>query len=327
MFGTNPREQASEASNSRGPPEQPGSTGLSAAAGVVTDKQAPGVSVLGSPGTNCANGSEGDGSLPGLVSGQGGREQARSSSPILPSDEKILGRYFTRGSQGIGEENRAHVLQEMEKRNFIPFNQGDPKEKWTGLDASLPPLPLGTEDEKQQVHVRVALERWESRLILFYSAISPKAGLYIKAVLAGVARMLPLYRKEHQPQVVHNMKCVEVAFHPTAEAHTCRFLTEMKFPPESYDSACHIHPEPTVRLQLLMHYDRILPPPPVELRRCQEYFLSPLSQATKPNLVCDEIMRWKGMGWRLRKLLKHYPTLNEMTKGFTTLIKGIVDST
>eukprot|EP00971_Amphidinium_carterae_P012822 252663-Amphidinium_carterae.9 len=70
----------------------------------------------------------------------------------------------------------------------------------------------------------------------------------------------------------------------------------------------------------------ILPPPPVELKRCQEYFLNPPSNVTKPNLVCDEIMRWKGMGWRLRKLMKHYPTLNEMTQGFTTLLKGIVES-
>eukprot|EP00971_Amphidinium_carterae_P126337 2502725-Amphidinium_carterae.2 len=75
-----------------------------------------------------------------------------------------------------------------------------------------------------------------------------------------------------------------------------------------------------------MHYDGLLPPPPVELKRCQEYFLSPPCHVTKPNLVCDEIMRWKGMGWRLRKLLKHYPTLNEMTQGFTNLIKGIVEA-
>eukprot|EP00971_Amphidinium_carterae_P103307 2045020-Amphidinium_carterae.1 len=37
-------------------------------------------------------------------------------------------------------------------------------------------------------------------------------------------------------------------------------------------------------------------------------------------------MRWKGMGWRLRRLMKHYPTLNEMIQGFTTLLKGIVES-
>eukprot|EP00971_Amphidinium_carterae_P128860 2552112-Amphidinium_carterae.1 len=295
---------------------------LQPAESVVPERQDPGVSVLGSPGTNGATGNAGDGAVPNLASGQGRQEQERSTSPIegpiLPSDERILGRYFTRGSQGVGEEERANVLQEMEKRNLEPYNQGDQKEKWAGQDSSLPPLPLGTDDEKQQVHVQLALERWESRLILHYNTISLKAGLYIKAVLAGVAKMLPLYRKDHDPQVIRNMTCAEVKFHPMAEAHTCRFLTEMKMPPQSYDSATQIQAEPPMRIQLLMHYNRILPPPPVELKRCQEYFLNPPSHVTQPNLVCDEIMKWKGMGWRLRRLLKHYPTLNEMTKGFTT---------
>eukprot|EP00971_Amphidinium_carterae_P048881 963329-Amphidinium_carterae.1 len=147
---------------------------------------------------------------------------------------------------------------------------------------------------------------------MFYATISPKAGSYIKAVLAGVAKALPLYRKDHNPQIVQTMHCAEVAFHPIAEAHTCRFLTVMKLPHDSYERAASIRLEPCARIQLLMHYDRILPPPPVELKRCQEYFLSPPSNVTKPNLVCDEIMRWKGMGWRLRRLMKHYPTLNEM---------------
>eukprot|EP00971_Amphidinium_carterae_P233641 4636617-Amphidinium_carterae.1 len=110
------------------------------------------------------------------------------------------------------------------------------------------------------------------------------------------------------------MVCAEAKFHPMAEAHTCRFLREMKLPTASYDNATTIQAEPPVRIQLLMHYVRILPPPPIELKRCQEYFLNPPSHVTQPNLVCDEIMKWKGMGWRLRKLLKHYPTLNEMTQ-------------
>eukprot|EP00971_Amphidinium_carterae_P050385 992605-Amphidinium_carterae.1 len=209
------------------------------------------------------------------------------------NDERILGRYFTRGSQGAGEEERAAVLQDIERGVLESVNHNDAKEKWNGIDSGLPPLPLGADEDKNQVHVRASLERWESKLIMFYSTISPKAGAYIKAVLAGVARALPLYRKEHNPQVVQTMICAEVAFHPTAEAHTCRFLGEMKLPHDSYERAASIRLEPCARIQLLMHYVRILPPPPVELKRCQEYFLSPPSNVTKPNLVCDEIMRWK----------------------------------
>eukprot|EP00971_Amphidinium_carterae_P343739 6483682-Amphidinium_carterae.1 len=70
----------------------------------------------------------------------------------------------------------------------------------------------------------------------------------------------------------------------------------MKLPSDSYERAASIRLEPCARIQLLMHYARILPPPPVELKRCQEYFISPPSNVTKPNL------------------------------GFTTILKGIVES-
>eukprot|EP00971_Amphidinium_carterae_P208938 4145054-Amphidinium_carterae.5 len=286
----------------------------------------PGVSVLGSPGISLGGGSVGVGGSPSTIPGQEGRDQARSASPITANDERILGRYFTRGSQGLGEEDRANVLRNIERGVLEPVNHNDPKERWSGLDSALPPLPQIPDEDKNQVHVRAAVERWESRLIQFYTTISPKAGAYIKAVLAGVAKTLPLYRKEHNPQVIQNMTFAEIAFHQIAEAHTCRFLGEMKLSSESYERAASIKLEPSATIQLLIHYDRILPPPPVELKRCQDYFLNPPCTATKPNFVCDEIMRWKGMGWRLRKLMKHYPTLNEMTQGFTTLVKGIVES-
>eukprot|EP00971_Amphidinium_carterae_P060945 1206280-Amphidinium_carterae.1 len=63
------------------------------------------------------------------------------------------------------------------------------------------------------------------------------------------------------------MVCAEVAFHPMAEAQTTRYLTDMKLPGPSYDTAAAIQAEPPVRIQLLMHYARLLPPLPVELKR------------------------------------------------------------
>eukprot|EP00971_Amphidinium_carterae_P006005 118351-Amphidinium_carterae.1 len=44
------------------------------------------------------------------------------------------------------------------------------------------------------------------------------------------------------------MVCAEVKFHPMAEAHTCRFLREMKLPTASYDNATTIQAEPPVRI-------------------------------------------------------------------------------
>eukprot|EP00971_Amphidinium_carterae_P207018 4107364-Amphidinium_carterae.1 len=172
----------------------------------------------------------------------------------------------------------------MERGNLEAAGPADHKEKWTGQNVTLPVLPQVPADEKGQVHVRMLLERWESRTILHFNTISPRAGLYAKAVIAGVWKWLEVYRKEHDPQTIRNMVCAEVKFHPMAEAQTTRYLTEMKLPAASYDSATTIQAEPPVRIQLLMHYARILPPPPIELKRCQEYFLNPPSHVTQPNL-------------------------------------------
>eukprot|EP00971_Amphidinium_carterae_P244053 4846109-Amphidinium_carterae.2 len=331
VFGAQHPERREEPGDTWGQPGGSGPPGFAAQPAPAqghAEQVNPGGSVLGSSGISLGSGSGGVGSSQNAVPGQERREQARSASPITLSDERILGRYFTRGSQGIGEEDRANVLLVIERGVLEAVNHTDAKEKWSGLDSALPSLPQGADEDKGQVHVRASLERWESSLILFYSTISPKAGAYIKGVLAGVAKMLPLrlYRREYNPQIIQNMICAEVAFHTIAEAHTCRFLGVMKLPFDSYERAASIRLEPCARIQLIMHYDRILPPPPVELKRCQEYFMNPPGNVTKPNLVCDEIMRWKGMGWRLRRLMKHYPTLNEMIQGFTTLLKGVVNS-
>eukprot|EP00971_Amphidinium_carterae_P248418 4931763-Amphidinium_carterae.1 len=267
--------QHPDANGNRGVPETTRPSSFTAPAQGSTDQGNPGGSVLGSSGANLGSGGIGSGMPQSSFPVQGGREPARSASPITINDEKILGRYFTRGSQGAGEEERAAMLSDIERGVIEPFNHHDTKEKWNGLDTALPALPQGTDEDKGQVHVRASLERWESNLIMFYATISPKAGAYIRAVLAGVAKALPLYRKDHNPQIIQTMNCAEVAFHPIAEAHTCRFLTVMKLPHDSYGRAASIRLESCARIQLLMHYDRILPPPPVELKRCQEYFLSP----------------------------------------------------
>eukprot|EP00971_Amphidinium_carterae_P083387 1650318-Amphidinium_carterae.1 len=132
----------------------------------------------------------------------------------------------------------------MERGNLEMAGPADLKEKWTGQNVSPPVLPQVPTDEKGQVHVRTLLERWESRFILHFNTISPGAGLYAKAVIAGVWKWLETYRKDHDPQTVRNMVCAEVAFHPMAKAQTTRYMTDMKLPGPSYDTAAAIQAEP-----------------------------------------------------------------------------------
>eukprot|EP00971_Amphidinium_carterae_P257283 5107523-Amphidinium_carterae.3 len=134
--------------NNTCPPDNSRPSGSATPAQGHADQGNPGGSVLGSPGINLGNGSA------GLVKNFERREQARSASPITVNDERILSRYFTRGSQGIGEEDRAAILFDIERGVLEAANHTDTKEKWNGLDSALPPLPQCADEDKSQVHVR-----------------------------------------------------------------------------------------------------------------------------------------------------------------------------
>eukprot|EP00971_Amphidinium_carterae_P265052 5257831-Amphidinium_carterae.1 len=192
--------------------------------------------------------------------------QIRDVSPVYADDDRTLGKYFTRGSQGRGEDDRAAILREIEDGTLLTQYPID-KEKWQSLEASMPKLPQGSTDPK-------------------------KAGLYMKAVIAGVHKMLIPYRKD--PRYLEGM-CFdfkEVAFHPHAESHTHRYVkNSMGMPQASYDRANALRIEPPVRLQLLMHYIRVLPPDPIEQDLVQEAFLNPPGECQTATGVLDEIVR------------------------------------
>eukprot|EP00971_Amphidinium_carterae_P346903 6488667-Amphidinium_carterae.1 len=194
-FGGSPFEQPEESSEPQRNPEQPGESSGSRRTpeqqvpersnvleSSPSGRQAPATSGLGQAEASGPYDRQDNGaSLPG----QGRQEQARSTSPqAIAQDEKVFARYFTRGSQGAGEVERANVLREMERGNLEMAGPADHKEKWTGQNVTvvtLPVLPQVASDEKGQVHVRTLLERWESRVILHFNTISPRASLYAKA--------------------------------------------------------------------------------------------------------------------------------------------------
>eukprot|EP00971_Amphidinium_carterae_P224983 4463079-Amphidinium_carterae.1 len=100
-------------------------------------------------------------------------------------------------------------------------------------------------------------------------------------------------------------------FHPNAEAHTHRYLKVMNLPIQSFDRANMVRMEPPVRLQLLMHYIRVLPADPIEQDLVQKAFLYPPGECTTTTGVLDELVRWKGLGWRYRLLQKDEEALSD----------------
>eukprot|EP00971_Amphidinium_carterae_P211016 4187138-Amphidinium_carterae.1 len=99
----------------------------------------------------------------------------------------------------------------------------------------------------------------------------------MKAVIAGVHKMIGPYRKDMRYLETQDLDFPEASFHPNAdaEAHTHRYLKAMQLPIQSFDRVNMIRMEPPVRLQLLMHYIRVLPADPVEQDLVQKAFLNP----------------------------------------------------
>eukprot|EP00971_Amphidinium_carterae_P307297 6106772-Amphidinium_carterae.2 len=75
--------------------------------------------------------------------------QVRDVSPVNVDDERILAKYFTRGAQGRGEDNRAVILRCLEENSLTQQYPTD-KEKWQNLEASLPKIPQLSTDPAVQ---------------------------------------------------------------------------------------------------------------------------------------------------------------------------------
>eukprot|EP00971_Amphidinium_carterae_P012394 243918-Amphidinium_carterae.1 len=99
-------DQPGESSGSRRTPEQQEPERSSVPESVPPGRQAPATSGLGEAEANGQYDRHDNGSS---FPGQGRQEPARSTSPqAIAQDEKIFARYFTRGSQGVGEVERAN---------------------------------------------------------------------------------------------------------------------------------------------------------------------------------------------------------------------------
>eukprot|EP00971_Amphidinium_carterae_P348950 6490759-Amphidinium_carterae.2 len=105
-------------------------------------------------------GSQGAFGTPGLRAGgpqtSPSTSQVRDVSPVNADDERILGKYFTRGAQGRGEDDRTVILRQLEE-NSLPHHYPIDKEKWQSLEASMPKLPQLSSDPAVQVYCELLL--------------------------------------------------------------------------------------------------------------------------------------------------------------------------
>eukprot|EP00971_Amphidinium_carterae_P180014 3570738-Amphidinium_carterae.1 len=105
-FGGSPLGPPEESSGSQRTPERQEPERSNVPESVPPGRQVPATSGLGQAEANGPHDRQDNGSS---LPGQGRQEPARSTSPqAIAQDERIFARYFTRGSQGVGEVERAN---------------------------------------------------------------------------------------------------------------------------------------------------------------------------------------------------------------------------
>ena len=114
------------------------------------------------------------------------------------------------------------ILREMEQNSLedvgaMNYREGVREEKWGMLDLKNIQFPKVT---AQSVKRATLLQYFEVDFIRAMGIISPAAATYAKAVIAGVHRDLPVYRKRDMSTTVRDWtgKMVEELWHTRAEA-------------------------------------------------------------------------------------------------------------
>ena len=113
----------------------------------------------------------------------------------------------------------------------------------------------------QSVKRATLLQYFEVDFIRAMGIISPAAATYAKAVIAGVHRDLPIYRKRDISTTNRDWteKTVEEEWHTRAEAAVNLALQHAGISSECMDLARMLRQVPPVRLILMTAYHRLLP--------------------------------------------------------------------
>ena len=170
--------------------------------------------------------------------------------------------YFCKGKDTSGPAAWEQVLQKLEDNTLedvgsVNSRAGVREENWTSLD--LRPLKFPS-TVVSSVKRATLIQNFEADFIRAMGIISPSAALHAQAVVAGVQRDLPVYRRR-DVETTHKdwtMRTAEEQWHSRAEAAVNLQLQNVGITQECWDLARILRHDPPVRL-ILMAYHRLLP--------------------------------------------------------------------
>ena len=189
--------------------------------------------------------------------------------------------YFCKGMDTSGPASWEQVLRRMADGTLpdvgcLNSRVGVREEKWTSL--ALKPLKFPS-IVTSSVRRATLIQNFEADFIRAMGIISPLAALYAQAVIAGVQRDLPVYRRRdvETTQKHWTARTPEEQWHSRAEAAVNLQLQNVGIAQECWDLARMLRHDPPMRLILMTAYHRRLPAKPREEDDLAQYVKEPVA--------------------------------------------------
>ena len=215
------------------------------------------------------------------------------------------------------------LLREMEQNSLVDvgtmnYREGVREEKWGMLDMKSVQFPKLT---TQSVKRATLLQYFEVDFIWAMGIISP-AATYGKAVIAGVHRDLPVYRKRDTSTTNRDWteKTVEELWHTRAEAAVNLALQHAGISTECMEMARMLRHDPPVRLILMTAYHRLLPYQSREEEELQQYVKEPPVGDQGAVSTFQKLQAWKSAGRRLRQMGGMLPGVSALMAAFDKIL-------
>ena len=172
-----------------------------------------------------SRGEEGQGAEQGRSAYQGGAQEASAASNVRVKQEEDLqsplDEHFCKGMDTSGPAAWAKVLRDMTTGDLpevgaLNAREGVREEKWVSFDLRTVKFPF---TQTSSVRRATLIQNFEADFIRAMGIISPSAALCAQAVIAGVQRDLPIYRRRDAETTVKDwtMKLPEEQWHSRAE--------------------------------------------------------------------------------------------------------------
>ena len=223
--------------------------------GQPTRARAVGIPVFGDGGAGDAN-RECMGEAEPVLRSLG--EQGHSGESNLPQYMQVkqeddftspLDEYFCRGMDTSGPAAWAKVLLDMATGDLpdvgaLNAREGVREEKWTSFDLRTVKF-LST--QTSSVWRAVLIQNFEADFTRAMGIISPSAALYAQAVIAGVQKDLPVYRRRNAETTQRDWtsKLPEEHWHSRAEAVVNLQLQNVGISQECWDLRAHAEAQST----------------------------------------------------------------------------------